>query len=88
MGCACNKNSTPPTGSTAARTAAAAAQQAAADAAARASNPSVSSIGPTAPLQGRTQSFALRTSDGRTQSFGSRLEAQAARLRTGGEILP
>lgn len=33
---------------------------------------------------GRRQSFALRTTDGRTAFFGSRLEAEAARVRTGG----
>lgn len=33
---------------------------------------------------GRTQSFTLEARDGSTQTFGSRLEAQAARVRTGG----
>lgn len=33
---------------------------------------------------GATQSFTLRTGDGRTQSFGSKLEADAARIRAGG----
>lgn len=32
----------------------------------------------------RTASFVLQTIDGRTQAFGSRLEADAARVRAGG----
>lgn len=32
----------------------------------------------------RTQKFILQTKDGKTQSFGSQLEAQAARIRAGG----
>lgn len=31
--------------------------------------------------QGGTQTFTLRTDDGRTQTFGTRLEADAARAR-------
>jgi hypothetical protein len=31
-----------------------------------------------------TQSFALMTPDSRVQTFGSRLEAEAARVRAGG----
>lgn len=38
-------------------------------------------------MQGGSQSFALRTTDGRTQSFGSLLEARAERARHGGTIL-
>lgn len=34
--------------------------------------------------QSRTQTFVLTTNDGRTQTFGSRLEASAARVRQGG----
>lgn len=33
--------------------------------------------------QGRTQSFALRQSDGSTQTFGSKLEAEAENVRRG-----
>lgn len=34
-----------------------------------------------------SQSFALDTTDGRTQTFGSKLEADAARIRSGGGSL-
>lgn len=34
--------------------------------------------------QGTTQSFALDRRDGSTERFGSRLEAEAARIRAGG----
>jgi hypothetical protein len=40
-----------------------------------------STIGPTS---GRTQTFTLLLDSGRTTSFGSRLEAQAALVRSGG----
>jgi hypothetical protein len=44
--------------------------------------------GSPAPL-GMTQNFTLQTRDGGTQSFGSKLEADAARIRAGGgEIRP
>lgn len=36
------------------------------------------------PARQPSQSFTLRTSDGRTQKFGSRLEAEAAKVRAGG----
>lgn len=39
---------------------------------------------PTPPPSGETQTFTLSTSDGRTQTFGSRLEAEAERIRRGG----
>jgi len=67
------------------------AAQTAADAqVARAANASTSRIGPARPVeQGGQQSFALSRSDGRTQSFGSLLEARAERVRAGGgEIHP
>lgn len=38
-------------------------------------------------VQGGTQSFALEVG-GRTQTFGSALERDAAALRTGGKIVP
>ena len=38
------------------------------------------------PLKGVTQAFTL-TVHGRTQSFGSRLEAEAARVRAGGGVV-
>jgi hypothetical protein len=82
--CNCGKNrtATPPAGMTASRQSA----QTAADAqAARAANHSTQRIGPARPAQqGGEQSFALRTADGRTQSFGSLLEARAERMRAGG----
>lgn len=34
--------------------------------------------------QGSTQTFTLVTNDGRTQTFGTRLEAKAAKIRAGG----
>lgn len=34
--------------------------------------------------QGKTQQFELRTATGRTMTFGSRLEADAANTRSGG----
>ena len=69
MGCNCNKK-VQPTGFAVPSTATQDAQRAAAEAAAIQAN--------------TTQSFTLRTSDGRTQSFGSRLEANAAMIRAGG----
>lgn len=36
------------------------------------------------PVRAVSQSFALDTTDGRTQTFGSKLEADAARVRAGG----
>jgi hypothetical protein len=36
------------------------------------------------PTTGTTQQFTLTTTSGRVQSFGSRLEAEAARVRDGG----
>ena len=36
------------------------------------------------PPTGMTQSFQLQARDGSTQSFGSKLEADAARIRAGG----
>jgi hypothetical protein len=40
-------------------------------------------LGSPAPT-GMTQSFQLQARDGSTQSFGSKLEADAARVRAGG----
>jgi hypothetical protein len=36
------------------------------------------------PMKGVTQAFTLTYADGRTQSFGSALEARAALVRAGG----
>jgi len=36
------------------------------------------------PVRGQVQSFTLTLSGGRTQSFGSELEARAALARAGG----
>jgi len=38
----------------------------------------------TKKASGQRQSFRLTTTDGKTQTFGSRLEASAARVRAGG----
>lgn len=39
---------------------------------------------PTGTAADKTQTFTLTTPDRRTQTFGSRLEATAARVRAGG----
>jgi len=39
---------------------------------------------PVQPAKGRTQSFTLQARDGSTTVYGSRLEAEAARVRRGG----
>lgn len=36
--------------------------------------------------EGAKQSFELRTSDGKTQSFARKLDADAARIRSGGTL--
>lgn len=69
MGCNCGKNKTAP----------AAAQR---PAAATPAKPQVAA--PPRPMKGVTQAFVLTTHSGRTQSFGSRLEAEAALVRAGG----
>lgn len=38
---------------------------------------------PTQPQQGTTQSFALRLNNGKTLTFGSKLEAEAENVRRG-----
>jgi hypothetical protein len=90
--CGCNKRGTAPTGSTASRSAAQAVANATADSAAkareRAANISTTRIGPARTASGRTQTFALRSRDGKVQTFGSPLEARAERARNGGEIIP
>ncbi|QHB37155.1 hypothetical protein QDA03_gp86 [Microbacterium phage Terij] len=91
--CGCNKRGTAPTGSTASRQQAQAAANRTADAAAkareRAANPSTSRIGPaTTAASGRTQTFALRSRDGSTSVVGSALEARAAVIRNGSQIIP
>jgi len=84
--CNCGKNATRPTGAQAPMTGSRQSAQSVADAqAARAANASTSRIGPARPAeQGGSQSFALNGADGRTQSFGSLLEARAERIRAGG----
>jgi hypothetical protein len=37
--------------------------------------------------RGTTQTFTLQATSGRTQIFGSRLEAEAARVRQGGGMI-
>lgn len=91
MGCNCGKNAAPTGAMTGSREEAQRAVEAQAAALnARAANPSTHRIGPPEPVtQGGTQSFALHSADGRTQSFGSLLEARAERVRAGGgEITP
>lgn len=39
---------------------------------------------PVKPAKGRTQSFTLQARDGSRTVYGSRLEAEAARVRKGG----
>lgn len=85
--CGCNKNrATPPTGSTAARRQAETTERSTAVKAARDANPSTKRIGPVT-ASGTTQTFALRTRDGRVERFGSALERNAERIRRGGEIV-
>lgn len=89
MACNCSKNRTPPTGlgySSYQEQLTAQEQQRAAQAQEAERR---SSMGRSAPAgmttqSGTQQSFALKTSDGSTQRFSSRLEAQAARVRAGG----
>jgi hypothetical protein len=50
---------------------------------ARPSGPAAVSV-PGKPMKGVTQAFTLTFGDGRTQTFGSALEAQAALVRAGG----
>jgi hypothetical protein len=38
------------------------------------------------PMKGVTQAFTLTSAGGRTQTFGSQLEADAARVRQGGPV--
>jgi hypothetical protein len=88
--CNCGKNNSKrPTGADAGVQASRIASQAVADQqAARAANHSTTRIGPREPVQqGGSQSFALQTADGRTQSFGSLLEARAERARSGGGVI-
>lgn len=39
---------------------------------------------PQPPMRGKTQSFTLQARDGSMTTYGSRLEAEAARVRAGG----
>lgn len=75
MGCNCNKNSTPPTGY------GYDSQQAklAADEERRAAN-----MAEAERRDSQNNSYTLKKLDGSTQTFGSRLEAQAERVRAGG----
>lgn len=84
MGCACNKNKS--TGLAAKRTEStqntSSKSTSTTDAATQRTS-GVAATGARAPMSGRTQSFALE-SGGRTASFGSRLERDAAAIRSGG----
>lgn len=77
MACNCRKKGTPPTGSGVSR-----AQQQAQRGGA--STPPTGTPPKTSANSGAVQQFVLTTSSGRTMSFGSRLEANAARVREGG----
>lgn len=80
MGCGCGKSATPPTGSTPPES-----QVAAATPAGSISAASKAPAGSSTPRETPTQqSFALTTRDGKTQTFGSKLEADAERVRRGG----
>jgi hypothetical protein len=82
MACNCGKNSKPTGyGSTPSR-AKQAAQDAAQQAASAGTQQSTGSNSGTTSTTGGTQSFAL-TSNGRTQTFGSKLERDAAAIRAG-----
>lgn len=61
-----------------------AAQPAPAEQKAPVRNVSVSEANNARQAARRTQTFTLTTPDRRTQTFGSRLEAEAARVRSGG----
>ncbi|QGJ92690.1 hypothetical protein QDA04_gp20 [Microbacterium phage Megan] len=82
MACGCNKGKTDDS--------AARAQRATANAARKPAEPAPQMQGSrvrTVPvMQGGQQSFALQR-DGRTQSFGSDLEARAERARRGGTLV-
>jgi len=84
MTCSCNKNKTLPTGMQRAipvgRTERTPPRNEV--------NPSSTRIGPERPLRGQTQTFALDLTDGHTETFGSRLEANAEQVRRGGSIRP
>ncbi len=84
MACNCGKNRSQPTGYGQARSdnpAPANQQDEARSRAAATAN--ANRVGSPAPT-GMTQSFQLQARDGSTQSFGSKLEADAARIRAGG----
>lgn len=84
MACNCGKNRSQPTGYGQARQSenpsSNGQDETRSRAAATANAHRVASPAPT----GMTQSFQLQARDGSTQSFGSRLEADAARIRAGG----
>jgi hypothetical protein len=76
MACNCNKAKTPPKG------------MKASTASAQPAPPPPSQPRPDAP-KGATQSFALFVGSSRIEDYGSRLEADAARVRLGqGRVVP
>lgn len=77
MACGCSKNKAQPAGMGARRVEVAAKESAQRDQEAR-------DKAAADKRQGVSQSFVLDTSDGRTLTFGSALEARAARVRAGG----
>lgn len=80
MGCNCSKNKAQPTGFARPSTA----TQDATRAAAGIQTPQPQASGTDTSTKGATESFTLQDRNGRTQSFGSKLEANAARVRAGG----
>lgn len=87
MACACNKNRATAPKESAADAKARLARESEMNArAAGAPGPSATGTRSTPVMHGATQSFALER-NGRTETFGSRLERDAAAARTGGRIV-
>ncbi|QGJ95247.1 hypothetical protein QDA11_gp27 [Microbacterium phage Jayden] len=84
MGCACNKQKS--NGLAAKRAESAPAPAPAPKAASAPRTSGVAGTSARAPMSGRTQSFALEQG-GRTATFGSRLERDAAAIRSGARPL-
>lgn len=85
MGCGCGRSATPPTGSQAPAQAASSTPARVASAASAAPAGSSTPVPvPGSNTSGATESYALTTRDGKTQRFGSKLEADAERVRRGG----
>ena len=85
MGCNCNKNASPTGFGSTPRTAE---QQQLNQQVQSQQNVPLNGAQQQAVASGSQQSFRLRDSSGRLQSFGSALERNAYRVRNGGVILP